>query len=769
MKKKLVLSGLLVLAAIVFYFSKPDAKENSVESVSGTHPDKFYIGFIDMGRQRDFSFLSELNFNLWHTLLPNAVSGGKSVPSGWVQFGAPGDTLFSPLENYQTQVETILSANISHNYKSFSSRPKLEMLTFAQRSDYELEYVKPLTQDTVEWWYAFDTSDYSSGYDMRDSGAMVKHLTPGLNPGYIGKKIRAHMEQVGVGSPNELYCDTNYSWYIKPRMRINSGFANNPANINKKVCRIVVTNYDGDTVRNVDIKVSDFFDEHNFYNGSYKDEFRFPNNINQLLIDKGRVLNPKQRYRADSCKFDIQVYWYAECELWIDYVRVENNLAADLFNHVYDNTWIKWEADEIATLDNTYNFYTDESEYNFMPAIQYLNEEIHKYKPTLSINSLINITYNTPFLIMRYYNHYGNYSPACPLPPPKIKSNINRWGMSIVMLEDYPLYSTGHSWDFFRLWQTLPNTLPILGYKVADGVLGIPVSPSVYEDNLDSIINKLYLPDLKIAKYVAVEIKKPVHLLMQSFLSYGGTETGYAWREPTNQELNLMANLALTYNVKAISHFIYSSWGEMKDKGDYTRGAIGIGTAMINQFNPIKRDYNAYHQNKWEALSSLNAHISRLGDYLVTFDESLSNSYNYRNEKNQLTSNTFIKGVKTYIPAVGVSETDTSIAALTADGQSGTILQAAVFDVSSPDPHVKYFMLVNKRCSPSVGITTTDKIGGRRIVTINLSGLPDFNNWKLYDLENNTLVKTFDKNGKEINLGNFQPGEGKLYKLIAVI
>jgi len=77
-------------------------------------------------------------------------------------------------------------------------------------------------------------------------------------------------------------------------------------------------------------------------------------------------------------------------------------------------------------------------------------------------------------------------------------------------------------------------------------------------------------------------------------------------------------------------------------------------------------------------------------------------------------------------------------------------------------------MLINRRCSPCVDNTTTDKIGGRRIVTIDLSGLSSFNNWKLYNLENNNLEKTFDKNNHEINLGNFLPGEGKLYKLVPV-
>ncbi|MFA5404496.1 MAG: hypothetical protein WC358_06140, partial [Ignavibacteria bacterium] len=94
---------------------------------------------------------------------------------------------------------------------------------------------------------------------------------------------------------------------------------------------------------------------------------------------------------------------------------------------------------------------------------------------------------------------------------------------------------------------------------------------------------------------------------------------------------------------------------------------------------------------------------------------------------------------------------------------------ASVFKKSETEENTYYFMLVNKRCSPCEGNGSDTAIGGRRIITIDLSGLTPFNNWKIYNLEDNSLYKTFDKNNHEINLGNFLPGEGKLYKIRPVM
>lgn len=486
MRTRVIFTVLLVLAVAVFYFSKPNAKESSVTGVapaSGTDT-IFRIGLVNIGGQTDFDFLAPLNCNLWHKYMERGTQFNKSVPVGWVKIGAEHDSLYTEYGNYASDVRGILERNNGENYKSYSMRPKLDMLAYSQRSDYQCEHIPAFT-DNVDWWYAFDYSDYGTSND-NDSGVVVRHLIPNTHSsGYIVKQLRANREQ--VDNRELLFNDANYNWYIKPRMRIDSAFANNPVNWNKKVCKIDVINYDGDTIIKTDLTVFQFLNNvNNFYNGSYKEDgFRFVDGKNHLLVDTGLFLNPRQ-IDSGVCKFDIQVYWLGECELWLDYVRVDNNWANDLFstdpnniNHIRDLNWIRWEAEQVASTNTTYNFFTDESEYNFMPAIQYLNEIIHTYKPSLSINSLVNMTFYTPLL-----NHnYSQYYNRIPVNPEHIKNNVAKWKMNEVMVDIYPFehYESTANYLFGRPYEE-PNNW-YLGINLKRGLELSKISGLIFYNN----------------------------------------------------------------------------------------------------------------------------------------------------------------------------------------------------------------------------------------------------------------------------------------------
>ncbi|MCX6164357.1 MAG: hypothetical protein NTU73_05770, partial [Ignavibacteriae bacterium] len=91
MKIRIVLSVLLVLAIAIFYFSKPDAKENKNSSTSGTSPPKFRIGLTNIGCQPELDFLIPLNCNLWHKYTGDQNIGNKWYPLGWTDIGATND------------------------------------------------------------------------------------------------------------------------------------------------------------------------------------------------------------------------------------------------------------------------------------------------------------------------------------------------------------------------------------------------------------------------------------------------------------------------------------------------------------------------------------------------------------------------------------------------------------------------------------------------------------------------------------------------------
>ncbi|MCX6165213.1 MAG: hypothetical protein NTU73_10220, partial [Ignavibacteriae bacterium] len=412
MKTRIAISSFLILLVLVYFYAQIPAKENKRTSLSGTNPSKFRIGLTNIGCQTDFDFLSPLNCNLWHKYMGDQYIGNKWYPKGWFDIGAPNDLLFNGINSYKDEVQGILNSNKNRNYLSYSDRPKIDMLTYAQRSDYQCEEISvPSTDNGVDWWYAFD--NHSCGNDTEDEGRIVRYCqlsTDNAPDNLVVKSVRANREQVNNGSRG--FWDGNYSWYIKPMVKVDQDFVNNPDNSEINLFNIKVKNYNGNYIINVDIKAKYFWNENNYYDGNYKEEFRFPNN-NLLKIENsgpypnGNEFNPNnyssKNHENPPCLMDIEVYWYKECDMWIDYVRADNEWADRLFKDYYDDPqnpdyrWIEWEANQIASTNTTYNFYTDEAEYNMMPAIQYLNEKIHTpYQPNLSVNSIVNITFYSP-------------------------------------------------------------------------------------------------------------------------------------------------------------------------------------------------------------------------------------------------------------------------------------------------------------------------------------------------------------------------------------
>ena len=99
----------------------------------------------------------------------------------------------------------------------------------------------------------------------------------------------------------------------------------------------------------------------------------------------GNTFNPHGWSIADDgpnnshpCNMDIQVDWFGQCEMWIDYIRVDDNWANDLFNGIYDNTWIYWEVHDIAEASgqNPLKFYIEDFEFNNIPCIGYVNKKM---------------------------------------------------------------------------------------------------------------------------------------------------------------------------------------------------------------------------------------------------------------------------------------------------------------------------------------------------------------------------------------------------------
>jgi hypothetical protein len=392
-KTRLIISVILVLLTAAFILNTGNKVNKTVSPpvpVNNNISDDFLIGTLNDADGSHFDYLTDsLGFNLWHRYCDNKETGGKWYPAGWVHDGAPGDTLFADSSVYISQVQGVLSNIEGHNMKALMHRPKIEYLCYGQRSDYQCE---PAPIDTGMWFYSFN--DHETGIPETDSGQAVIHCRAGDgpnhdSPGFVVKRLKTNTEQSHVEASNDAYrlvgqCD----WLIKPRIRIDSAYAFNNQNAN--ICRIIVLNQEKDTIKNLILKGRHFSDGITPYNGRYLEEFFYLSNDSTLTIHG--AWGDKWWYEArGTCDpdppglqnhADIQVWWYGSCDMWIDYVRVDNDIADGLLGTsnssygIYDQ-WLQ-EASTSGYI-NVMAINPAEFELNNLPCLKYIEKKMKEY------------------------------------------------------------------------------------------------------------------------------------------------------------------------------------------------------------------------------------------------------------------------------------------------------------------------------------------------------------------------------------------------------
>lgn len=134
----------------------------------------------------------------------------------------------------------------------------------------------------------------------------------------------------GDGSPGGNGYINNY--YIKPRMRISTEDAFGTL---LNVVKIIVKDYNGDTVDEITINTEDFrYNNLSTYDGRYLEDY-FTNNmvVGGDAINTGRNVNDPFTY-LNNCEVDYQIYWYGEVSFWIDYVKVMDEAAKTIWFNV---------------------------------------------------------------------------------------------------------------------------------------------------------------------------------------------------------------------------------------------------------------------------------------------------------------------------------------------------------------------------------------------------------------------------------------------------
>jgi hypothetical protein len=811
---------------VIFYlFSGTSAVNTEFKNTSFLPPapntgmNGFVVGAFNTGYDNNFRYISDtLGFNLWHIYNESESWGGRVYPVGWTTIGAPADTLFADNQGpYIGQVQGILNNVNSHNMQALMMRPKIEWLCFGQRSDYQCEDTNHI--DTDLWFYAFNLHDVGSPYasDFYDntvygSNQWVRYLhgnptDPNSAAGYVVRSLRANAEQ--CKSDGTFHGDSLCDWHIKPRIRIDSVVAHSPSN--PLVCKIKVIAQDGSIVlKEVNIRASNFLDENFNYNGRYLEEFYHFSQDTNLTIHGAWgnwPLFSARGYDADNpnCnQADIQVYWYGNCDMWIDYVRVDNDVADQLFKGIYDNTWLQWEAHDIAANNcaASYNFYIELFEFNNIPCMKYVSRKLDQLvyqscSKHISVMCMpIPFTYSghVPWENRLTVQNIGHFK----------RNFIDSMGVQNFLYGFYPFNSSYHypeTYPYYT-WTKVPNTLPDVSYK--NGLLSKVVSPAEYDNWLQNYLDSVpysfeqgfsntfirnpvqndpggFRYTMQFCDSVSKLADKPFIYNPQLhiwFCQCGASDTatsgisGEVQREPTNEELNLTANLAVSYGARGLMYFEYRSYGAIGND-NYSKGIV--------EPDYLPRRFNIYGQDKWDTIRAIVNRMKAWSPYVMSFNNADRHSYIYRTERGKLMWNSYFKDVVTYKPGTwqpsceDMPEFD-SPPNMIFDCEEDRYVQVATFKSTIPiEKDSKYFMIVNRRCSPFINDNNDDNHGGKRKICVvfyeNHQEFEHSNNWVVTELCGFHMTPhTFDKHyASFIDLGeDFLPGEGRLYKIAPV-
>jgi hypothetical protein len=721
--------------------TKKDISHNS-NYTSVFDSNKFMIGLIHNGFNSSDSYpllTDSLLCNTWHEY------GNWTRGPQWFM----GDYLEAPLSTYGTYVNSVLSDNNNHNMKTLFMRNKLLYLCFGQRSDYQCEE-SGYNQDLLPYTYR----DHLTGHDTMDNSRYGKNeivrfcFVNRHDPGYVCKGLRANREQINIHANwGEYAVDNIYPWYVKPRIRIDSAFASNPSNIYKKVCRIEVLNFVGDTIFKEDLQVIDFKGGYDsVYHGNYREEF----STKELKIDTSKKFNPEKKDLLNhNCQVDFRVYWYKQCNMWIDYVRVDNETANNLFNGYYQDPtsqkpWLLWEIDSLLLPNSNYadRVYIEEFEFNQIPCMKYISDYMRSKNPNFSLMFDLNVgTYSS------FKEDSWNFYDAG-----HIKRNLyDVIQPKEVFSYSYPLkaryYNENHvaEGEYY-----IPNTFGV-DFNPSAGVLAKAVAPSVYDASLQNLLDndagENHRITMKRLDLISKNTNLPLIFMPQGHMVYWQY---HKIKEPTNEEISLLTYLGLTYGAKGILHYAYGGGGCFTDyavdslKLGFDRGFTNPTGDTCNYIGP-RRLINAYGQRKWEGVLEINRHLKKWGDYLLKFDIQTRNSYSYYQsaERNEMTGSTYITDILTYKPSVGAipcqEVTPDSLEIRTSiipECKDERYVQTGFFQIQN-EPYNRYFMMVNRRCSPFINDSSQDNNGGRRLIKVRFNpannSLPGFNNYKIID------------------------------------
>lgn len=800
----------LILALLFFFLIISETAYSNTDNINKNH---FYIGAQGNVFHEYFPYFQQLGFNTYVDWgLTYDFQKYYSWQNGYDRiYGGFYDTLVGPAppynpypqneqlpDGYRTGEQYFLTQ--WHNIMNpgdagsvFMGSARVHRSCMGQSSTYQAEQYD---ENGAEWTAKYPGYGYSTrqvgepynetwlGEQVRGQVCFVNAHANDYNPNnaYIVRSLFENGEQADVISRSEaafMYSDQkrigdNFHWFVKPRMRVDAAFANNPGNWSKKVVRVEVYNYAGSMIDSLTLFVRNFLDNNNNYNGNYIEDFRNVQNgqhLLEILSDSLVAGADSSRYYSDPnlSQIDYRIYWYGEADVWLDHVKLDDEWAHFLFTDPWGSLpfivnpyqFARRMHDEVASINNTGGFalfYMDEFYWNHIPCMHKTDSFIRAWAP------------NSGIVVMTSYSPGLKHRPTTQ----QLYDRLKAEGLydNFVVIDKYPVFYNTPMPPNLHVQDSIRQNYPAITYP---GAYQNASNSAQYNQHLNEIIYEQgwYRDDYQKAADViktsatntAFISTIQAHSWEYNFLRINCGQSIEGWefrREPTNEEISLQAYFSMCYGAKHIHYFMqWSGMGTREcDNARYTSNGLTSWWNVPGSNELPPRYINYYGEHKWDFIASLNSNLMKIGRYMydqnnLKYDAAISV------HKDGFAGG-YITNLKSYYRSP-IAPYDFNL--IDQNSDAAKYWEIGYF-TDNNNPNNKYFMLLNMRCVPE-----TPGLGDGDLRTVkiylNTAVLQGYNSWRLKNPVTNEEI-TFNKNNISNGIsvpGIFNPAEGKLFKL----
>ncbi|MBK8982079.1 MAG: hypothetical protein IPM38_07090 [Ignavibacteria bacterium] len=654
--------------------------------------------------------------------------------------------------------------------KGIYGRINIEKMCYGQRLEYEVSNAGSSTINDGFCYQNVLNNTYTT-----DGNRTVLNPVPGTHTaGMLCENVYENLQHTDL---YDFVQEDAGAWFVKPVMKIDSSIVD--TDLNKEIVKILITNYEGDTVKNVILRARNFRDANDNYDGSYIDKYKFEFNLDSLQVSGrsdvssglGYGISPNYWEWEANSKIDFKIEWLGQAEVWFDKMRVDDEIANQLFKGEYD-LFINEEVDYFTERPSNYTFFTDEMVYSNIPCVKYVHDKMNATNPSAKLS----------FASSNFLNIRG-------------LKNDNSEGYKKLLEEVQPDYFSN---DAHLIPADFPNTM---SHPTGSNVKYInAMSPANYNDTmqikwghknlvrrgftypLDLPVEGSFVYQVHLARRHRDQFSPSTHFFMQpalhGWLHINGSNIE-GQREPMNSEIQTQAMLSIAHGADGLFWFLMQSYVSSAidlhvPRSEIHNNAGGefyacYGLLNPSLTNPTPRHSNMYNEDKWNYVRDMNKKLLAWKPYLDATRWDSGYSVHYEGAAHK-----YILGIESIDPNSSVINYCNAT-----EGQGLDCPEKSYWELGFfyPDPeqtinsndNSNYFLMANRRCIPAAGGYNGDY---RRLkVRFKTTELTGFNDWKLIRLdEQNTVVATFNKaNNPLIDCGIFDPGEGRLYKLAPVM